>query len=246
MTSAPARTDGDLPQSRESRAGDLQKLARLAACLADPLTFLAPDRVTLGPLDAADLGAIGRDPAFRGPLSKALARAAGLDEVPLGPLLLARFGELPGERLAFAFVTARPADLDAAARLLAAAVLHRRVLAMVLKADRLAVAAALGPDAFTVAVREAPLLYAPLAALDRGPSPGGADGLAPAVVGLAAAARVVAAAAPDLTALFRLRLPEAAVSGAAGQAVGDAEPLHVELAAKLMARRMPSWQAIFA
>lgn len=245
-----ARRDAtDAPVGDQDR---FRRLAQLAAALADPFAFLDPARHSLPPLTSAETNALAKAPGFRRPIARAVASAQGLTSPALVGDVHQRESLSPAAQLVVAALAAPRADLHGLAMLLAGAVLHKRVLALVLKQDRQRLAAALGPEAFMMAEREAVLLYRPLAGLDartlstdvflEAPKP---PHLPAAVLfGLAILSRLIEAAEPQLHRLFQLRLPPAASAPAMTDAVALPTSVHLDLAIRLVSRRMPSWQVL--
>lgn len=136
----------------------------LAQALARPIATFDAAHLQLGPLSGGTLARAAAAPAFAGPLNRAVSRQLGLAGLQLGPDFPDRLRARPGTRLATLLVTEPLAAVASAALLLAAAVLHRPVVAVVLGAPRARLRAALGEAAFEVATREALLLHAPLVA----------------------------------------------------------------------------------
>ncbi|MEJ1160534.1 hypothetical protein [Prosthecomicrobium sp. N25] len=229
----------------------LDLLARLAHAVLRPADRAHPDRLApafgTGTMTAGSLAALLAVPAFRGPVNRALAAALDLDQLPIGPGLLARIDAAPATRAAILLVTADGQSLAGAARALAAAVLHRRIAGMVLKAERSRAAAILGEAGFAVAVHEAPVLHAGLGALA-----GSADVLAgdPADpetsarmdrYGLACVGRYVEAVEPELLPLLLLRVRPASGYDPERLGIAAMANTHVEQVVRLMRRRRPAW-----
>ncbi|WP_298959704.1 hypothetical protein [uncultured Methylobacterium sp.] len=235
-----------IPPGPEWRASRLA--AALAGVIARPLDHLdaAAAAGALAPLPASAVAALAARPAFRRPLNRAASRSLGLHALPLDAAFLARLAAAPRTRLAALLATQPTGPLGEAARLAAAAVLHRRVTGLVLRTDRARIRTALGEAGFAVAVHEAPLLHADLAEIDDG---GGAAAFAAdldpeaarahlAGTGLSLLARFLAAVEPGLAALFRHRLPPGADPG---------EPLPgsaCDHLTRLLRRRMDPWTAL--
>ncbi|KAB0676850.1 hypothetical protein [Aureimonas leprariae] len=214
--------------------------ARLAAaCLSrDGLSATAGR----GTLAAGEVAALAAHPAFRRPLGALLARERNWPGLSAGRMAV--LFAAPEGRMA-ALVASEPrAVVEGAGRLLAAAVLHKRVLQVVLRADRERLRAVLGAEAFGIATQEAPTLHAGLAALERDPVVwrvvSGDD--------TAHAARRLADFGLELLARFA-----AGVDAALGHLAcsrfaveGDCVLDEAERAAvlKLLRRRVPSWPAI--
>jgi hypothetical protein len=189
---------------------------------------------------------IAADPAFGPPVSRAIAETIGAairSPFPADPSALAASAE---GRLAVFMLIAPVDQLETAALLAAAAAMQREILAATDKGERARLRAALGADAYQVATREAPVLYAGLAAL--GDAARYRAALAPELdaaatrrqfvdFGLALLLRVVrtVAALPEL--IVR-RLPPVARLASRDDA-GDPAKL-----IRLIDRRMPLWPAI--
>ncbi|NIZ12009.1 hypothetical protein [Phaeobacter sp. HF9A] len=151
----------------DSEAG--QATLRVARLLADPLSVL--------PAGAATLPALFHAPEFRALAPKALAAT------PAGAVLseIARATRALPERLtpemstALKLALAPEAQLSKAQRFLAAAIHAPRLRAALLKAEREAMAALFGADAFEFALREGAAFCHLLAQFDEGATLSGAD-----------------------------------------------------------------------
>lgn len=233
------------PEGLEVSLGDL--LVRLAGSLARPIDLADDRHLGLEPLSGPEIRALAGHPAFRGPVNRCMARAFGFDVLPFDRATLDRLNGKPAGRLAVLLVSEpRPALLEAAI-LVAAAILHKRVVGVVMKGDREKIRGVLGPAAFSVATQEAALLHPGLADLDGGVAFGrilaadeaGARDLL-AAFGLAALARFLDAAEPGLSPIFARRLAEPPDPAS----VRAAKPSHVDGIVKLLRRRLPAWSAI--
>lgn len=239
-----------IPVSTGVEARSLRLVGALASVIARPLDHLDPSAIDLPPIPGADLSRLGAHPAFRTPFNRALSRDLRLGEAPLDAAFVARLSSSPHVRLSALVATQPLARVREAALLLAAVILHRRVIGLVLRTDRDRVRVALGEAGFVVAVQEAPLLHPQLAELDIGAA--GATALAPGLdpevartrltgVGLRALSRFVAAQAPALRTLFEHRTPPAPGGKTSEGAFSEGICEHV---VKLMRRRMDGWTAI--
>lgn len=223
--------------------------AALARAIARPLAMLDPGQVQIGSLTGAALVRAAAAPPFTAPLNRAVSRHLGLTDVPLDPGFLDRLAGSPRTRLSVLLVVEPLASVAAAALHVAAAILHRPVVAVVLGAQRARLRAALGEGAFEVATREAQLLHAPLVA------PAGAETLGdlddPAVLreallrrGTRALREAVDLAEPALGPLFVRRFPPLWLDGDPRShplAEDRLDPL-----LRLLRRRMPAWAASIA
>ena len=79
---------------------------------------------------------------------------------------MSRLAFSPWSRLAAAIATAPMAQVRQVASMVAAAVLTKRIRALILKADRERAHDTLGPDGFAMATHEAPVLHPALHELD--------------------------------------------------------------------------------
>lgn len=231
-----------------SMAGAGAQLAvRLAALLARPFEAFEAAGTALAPLTATEARRAAALPAFSRPLGRAVSRALGVPVDALDATLLGRLRERPESRLAtLVLVEPRPA-VEAAGATLAAAIVHGRAIRATLRAERERLRAVLGAEGFELATREAPLLHAPLGALDAprltgealfGPLPAPAATERLALFGVAVLARFAGAVEPAYGGLLALRWPAAC---AAPAPLPDAmQAAHI---VKLM-RRMPRWSAL--
>lgn len=229
-----------------------QLVAELCARLVRPIGHFDAGACALPPLTPASLAAMVGHPAFRVPLNRAAARTLAPAAAGLDAAFVRRLHTGTRTRLATLLVTQPHPRLDEAALLLAATVLHRQVVEIVLKADRERVQAALGPVAFLVATREAPLLHRPLTdiaegsvalvTLARAESPQARAGLIE--LGLRVLGRFVATVEPALASLFERRLigPRPSDDRPA-PGLGEAQCDHI---VKLLRRRMDAWSPIIA
>lgn len=229
----------------------LEAAVRLAGTILRPLDRIATERLPTLPVPPSELVALAGHPAFRGPVNRAVARTIGFTDLPVGTATLGRLGRDPRSRLALLFVSEPPALLRRAAQILAAAILHRRLAGLVLKADRQRVRDALGAEAFDVASHEAPVMLGRLVELDALPTPSGiltdpveTGTAAPAErFGLRAIGRYVEAVEPELLSVHRARHDENDEIAGSRMPVGSVGPAHADLILKLMRRRLQPWSA---
>lgn len=225
----------------------LRLAAQIAARLVRPVGHVDPDLCALPPLAGPAVAAACANPAFRAPLNRAVARALRPDAAGIDAACLARLRTSPRTRLAALLVAEPEPVLHAAALRVAAAVLHPRIVTLVLRSERERVRAALGEAAFLVATQEAPLLHGPLAGIAGAGSDilGEPEALRARLVrlGLETLARFVGAVEPALAAIFRWRLP--APAGGAGQAA-PLDPGMCDHIVRLLRRRMDAWSPIIA
>lgn len=224
--------------------------AALAAVIARPLDHLDGTAIRMPGLPAEALGRIARHPAFRAPVNRAVSRELGLGRIDLDRDIVERLRSSPFTRLSALLVSQPMASLREAATLVAAAILHGRVVGLVLRADRERTRAILGETGFRVAIQEAPLLHAPLADLDAGSS--GAAALSRmlpieesrvqvAAFGAGLLGRFVATREPALRELFEARWPAGIAAGTVGGALPEVACEHI---LRLLRRRLDSWAAI--
>ncbi len=237
-----------------SQSRSIDCMVRVAAALSNPFEFLDPERASVGPMLGADVLALSRSPAFRGPMSRALLTTHALDGYTLKPDLFERLASTPMGRWTLLVLCSPRQELYALARLLSGAILHRRVLGVIMKADRVRMAEALGEEGFLLAEREAAVLYRPLAGLDSQSmaqsamtAAGSEPNRSPVFLfGLAALHRLASFSMPELSKVLTLRFPAGAFEPSMAGAVAAPTLVHLDLVMKLVARRMPSWQAFIA
>lgn len=236
------------PVTDPASQGAWRLAAVLAEALAHPLATFHPAQIRLAPLSDEVLVGAAVVPHFSGPLNRAASRQLGLADLPLGADFFDRLATRPLTRLAVLLVVEPIASIAAAALLVAGAVMHRSLVAVVLGSQRARLRAALGDAAFDVATREALLLHAPLvAAAGREPLPGLDDeaALRDGLVerGTRALHGAVASSEPALADLLVRRFRP----GWPG--VAQAEPFTADIVdhlLKLLRRRMPAWAASIA
>lgn len=140
---------------------------RIAALLSDPARFMRPAAVRhlLSDVGGRDLGGLADAPLARRALPGFLRAAAGLDRIVQDEGLPDAAGLATDIEAALDLALG---DLDDAARVrpfLVAAVCQREIQSAMLRTDREALAALLGPDAVAFASREARAFYPALASL---------------------------------------------------------------------------------
>lgn len=228
-----------------SGAGPHRLAAALAARLVRPIGHIPAADHALPPLAEDGLRALAADPAFGPPIQR--AAAAALAPMPLiDAALLGRLHDSAAARLAALLVVEPDSTVREAAGLLAGVILHRGILAAVLKADRERLRAAFGAAAFGVATQEAALLYAGLADLVDGPAQAAclAAGDPEAVraaatrLGLDTLRRFARSTELGLGALLALRFPGTPDAPLGSEAC---DPI-----VRLMRRRMDAWSPIIA
>ena len=224
--------------------------AALAAVVVRPLDHLDGSATRMPGLSAETLSRVSAHPAFRAPINRAVSRELRLGGIDLGRDVVERLRSSPFTRLAALIVSQPMARLREAATLVAAAILHRRVVGLVLRSDRERSRMILGETAFRIAIQEAPLLHAPLAELDAGSD--GAAALARTLTPDESRSEVVAFGArvlgrfvitkePALRHVFDARWPAAIAAGGPGGALPEVACEHI---LRLLRRRLDSWAAI--
>jgi hypothetical protein len=236
--------------SQDEALGCLRAMTQLAAVLVRPLMQASPGRSDLAPLDAAAAKMLAENPHFRRPLNRTAARRLGFDRLAVGRAEAERIRTEALSHLAFKLISTSLPGLERVSRLVAAAITHRQALAS-LHRDRLAsLSAALGPEAATLAFREAPVLHAPLARLDRSRLVDEVtrvemEAAARSVrsFGLAAFAGYLAHVEPAFLPLFALRLDEEAQARHAGGEVAPFDELAANHVHRLILRTSGPWLA---
>lgn len=194
------------------------------------------------------LGSLATAPHFGRPLRRAAACERGLADLPLDAGFVRRIDEQPQTRLCILLLGQPIASVRAAATGVAAAILHRGLVGVVMKADRDRLKGLLGEDAFAIAFGEAVLLDTPLAQLGAGERPADAadlEGLEARIasVGAAALVRFVELVEPVLAAGVARRLPEGLRAPGDVPAIGEA---HRAPIVRLLRRRGPGWATLIA
>ncbi len=225
--------------------------AQIASVLVEPLRIAADPHCNFEPFFASEIKLIAQNEYFRRPLNRAFNQKLGLDRFTVSVELLDRLDREVKTRLAVLMSCAANETCDRAARQLAAAMLHKRILQVVLKPRRELVRSVIGDEPYNTAIREASMLYAPLAMLDNGSSnrwleDGHEDTAQAAAEFLAIGHRAmygfVTSVEPELGPLFALRLASEADAGTGLSSTGFDDILcgHV---LKLMRRKVPEWSA---
>lgn len=234
-----------------AEARTLELAARLASLLRRPIDYIDPTQCKLEPLDGAVIDAMAGHRAFRAPINRAVAAQIGFDAVPVDDLMLGRLRRAPSSRLAVVILTAPLDEVAHVARLLAAAILSRRIRGTVMKTDREQIRDALGGGVFDFAIQEVPVLYPSLCELDLTPrneplqpttEPGQVGQIEQ--LGMAALGRFLDGTEPSLAGPFALRLPPAIHYASRDSAVGRFETIHCDQIVKIVRRRQQSWSAI--
>ncbi|GMP12231.1 hypothetical protein TM239_64880 [Bradyrhizobium sp. TM239] len=243
----------DIPPTSDPRADSrmLELAVRLASLLRRPIDYIDPHQRTLTPLDPGVIGAMADHPAFRAPINRAIAGQIGFDAVPIDDAMLGRLLRAPSSRLAVVILTAPMDEVAHVARLVAAAILSRRIRGTVMKADRERIRDALGDGVFEFAIQEVPVLYPALRELDLTSrnellQPTGEHGTVGQIeqLGMAALGGFLDSTEPSLAGPFTLRLPPATNYAGRTSAVGRFETIHCDQIVKIVRRRQQSWSAI--
>jgi hypothetical protein len=241
------------PVSRQQDPRSLAFAVRIARLLLQPSEFVDDFYLRLGPLEAPQLKQLATHPGFRTPVNRALAAALGLDATDFDRDTIARWSSAPRSRLAVLFTAEPIDDVGRVALSIAAAVLSKRVLRLVLKSDRQVVRETLGEEDFQVATREAPLLHFALAELDLG----AADlelllrtgELAErrrrlVAFGFGVVGRFLDATEPVLADLFANRIHPDLGYGSRDRSIGRLGDTHCEQVLRFVRRRHRSWADI--
>lgn len=179
---------------------------RLAEWLADPAGWLPAGSAGQSALPDDLRAAMAASPVLRPALNRWLARNAGLDQLALDQVVLARPGTDPDVDVdvdaAVALLTASPASQLQSARMLGAALWADRIRLALLKTDRDRLAGLLGADAMAFGLRRATVFARPLT--ERGAKFPATD---PVIAGRMLCAALLARVAPVLADLFRLCHP---------------------------------------
>jgi hypothetical protein len=220
--------------------------ARLASAILHPVSVLA-DAAEFFPSCPDDaVRKMAAHPNFGRPLQSWLSRSLDFDALPLTPAFFDRLTERSESRLCVALVTESLSVLREAASSLAIAILHRRILPIVLKSQRAKLRSVLGEEGLRLATQEAPMLYPNLAEADR------ANAFQTALlseadreltdlvaaVGMAGLARFVECCEPDLREMFARRAP------IQDQTAAAFAKIQCEQTIKLFRRRAPAWSSL--
>lgn len=229
----------------------LQLLAQVAAVFVRPLSWLSDQACAAALPDGTDLAKVTAVAPFRHALNRAVATQLGLGAIPIDDDFVWRLEQRPGTRLCALLASQPRSILSDASRQIAAAFLHKRVVGVVLRAERERLKAIFGEDAFRVATDEAALLHAPLATAAEPSATAGllgdlTDAAAAQVrivdFGLRMLSRFVAVVEPVLLGVFQMRLPEPLGSEPGG--LGRLTPEQCDHVIKLLRRRVPAWAPI--
>jgi len=240
--------------SEASPAADaraLRLLARLAHFIAFPIGRAHESYCDAPPLAGATLLGLAQQPAFRRPMNRIVARNAGLDRLDLDPAMFRRLAVSPQTRLCVLLVVSDAQELRRAAAYVAAAITHRKAVALLAREERAKLLAALDEDAFSLAIREAPLQYQALAelndageidrAVDMRQTP---DALRHALeaLGRRAIEGFVEFCEPGLSPLLERRLRAGSEDASPG--ASRFQRVHVGPFMRLMRRRFQQWETI--
>ena len=239
--------------SRHVDPRQLELTARIATLLTRPIAYIDDAYCRLAPLEPAQLKAMAGHPAFRAPMNCAVAVNIGFATVDVDGKLVSRLAFSPWSRLAAAIATAPMAQVRQVASMVAAAVLTKRIRALILKADRERAHDTLGPDGFAMATHEAPVLHPALHELDAASATDplfGNDSDATSRrnritgFGYHVVGRFFDASEPFLGQLFSRRLPPTVKYAERDRSVKRLEKIYCEQFVKLIRRRQQSWPAI--
>ena len=254
--SAQLRQQPNKPVERSGQSGFDRSFAlavRMAQFKLRPSEFVDDELCRLGPLGAAELRAMVAHPAFRAPVSRALSAALGIDAIRIGPDFPARLAASARLRLAVLLASDPLETINRVALILAAAVLSRKALRLVLKGERARARETLGNDGFEIATHETPGLHLALSDLDRSPDntemlvgPGDLAARRESVLalGFATIGRFLDKVEPLLVEYLALRLPAGLWFGERDRAVAELSDYHCEHLVKLVRRRQQPWLAI--
>jgi hypothetical protein len=226
---------------------------RMAQFKLRPSEFVDDELCRLGPLGAVELRRMVAHPAFRSPVSHALSASLGIDAIRIGSDFPARLAASARLRLAVLLTTDPIESINRVALILAAAVLSRKALRLVLKNERERARETLGNDGFEIATRETPGLHLALSDLDQVPDKTeilvGAGDLSARresvlALGFATIGRFLDKVEPLLAQCLALRLPASLWFGERHRTVGELSDYHCEHVVKLVRRRQQPWLAI--
>ena len=248
MMAQPSDLLRDDPASGGRPGEDLRVLLAVAHFLSRPSAFVHEARLAVGPFDGRAVAAMRADPAFRPAIDRTLAES--LFTASPG-VTWDGFGAGPGHDVVGAMLVTPIDRLTRVALLLGAAVLSRRITALLLLADRRAVREALGDEAFRFATEEAPLMFTGLARLASDTATGRdmvatvTDRGALRAFCFAVIAAFVGHTAPAAAPLIALRLPPDETR-AAGDAVPQFDGATFQQALRLINRKEPRWSGSIA
>jgi len=230
----------------------LDLAVRLARLVLRPIEFADDAYCRLGPFGPPQVRAMAVHHAFGPPVNRALSHAIGFDAVTFSPDMMMRLTSSARSRLAVLLVTEPTDVVQRVASMLAAAVLSRRVLRLVLKNERARVRETMGEDGFHIAIHEAPLLHSVLAELDRDTADtamlaDGSDAVERrervVAFGFAVIGRFLDATEAVLADLLAARLPPGIRYDERDTMVQRLTEVHCEHVVKLVRRRQRSWLA---
>jgi hypothetical protein len=254
--SAQLRPQPNKPVERSAQSGLDRAFAltvRMGQFKLRPSEFVDDELCRLGPLGATELRRMVAHPAFRAPISRALSSALGIDAIRIGPEFPARLASSPRLRLAVLLATEPIETINRVAGILAAAVLSRKALRLVLKSERERARETLGLDGFEIATHETSGLHLALSDLDCNPDktemlvgPGDLAARRESVLalGFATIGRFLDTVEPLLVECLALRLPASLWFGERHRAVAELSDYHCEHVVKLVRRRQQQWLAI--
>jgi len=220
--------------------------AKLAAALLDPLGFAPHADGAFDCLSTKSFEKLAASRHFGRPVRQAVARRRGFASAPIEPAFFDRLTTHASTRLCVLLSSEPIASVRATAIDVAAAILHRRILSVVMKAERTKLRSALGEDALRLGSQESPMMYASLADL----APGhffdakmfeDDDSILRKKIssfGMAALLGLVQFCEPDIAALF-IRRDESSPF-----VVTNFSADHREQVVRLIRRRTPAWSAI--
>ncbi|MEM6678662.1 MAG: hypothetical protein AAF675_12405 [Pseudomonadota bacterium] len=234
--------EGSGQEAPLSDAAHFDLLVRLAGALAAQQRQTRTDAASLAALAGPALpeeaaGALLADPAFAPHLST-LSVTRTISDVDCRRLV-SRLVDRADSRLSLLVVTSDDATIETAAKMLAAAVLQRRFLSAVTRAQREALAEAFPPEMRSLGSNEAPVLYAALGKLDHGEA--GAPPGDVAALGMSVLEAFVEDREPTLLPQFTARLSRLRPSRPDGFG-----PVQSMLVRKLLARKVPAWRPLIS
>lgn len=250
LAAVPKATSSAAPGEPATDQRSLELAARLAGAILRPIKQVDDSFLRLAPLTAQHVRAASALPAF----ASAINRAVRSDIESRGLALPRDFGrrlaDRSSSRLAVLLVTEPIELINRAARMLAGAILHRQVLALMLKDQRAAARAVMGEEAFLAATQEVPMLNPSLGLLDKGrlkiqsliqPDIAEAQKMRFLAFGGEALCRFTDTAEASLSSFFACRLPPAARPDDSSRAIAGMTEGQCTHVIKLLRRRLPEW-----
>jgi hypothetical protein len=140
-------------------------LARLAGILTHPVKYFHESHLEQMEISCKTMKKLVGRNVFKRPVEEQIFKELELDKFDLPEELMDQLSENSQARLSTMITVAQPEQLHQAACILAAAIMHKYLCALVAKNDRQEAIAQLGKQAFQIGVREAGLLYGDLAKL---------------------------------------------------------------------------------